>query len=151
MDSTPRSVPADRPARIEAILERTRQLGGAEIPLLASRGEECAGEQDRLQCERRRRRARAISVAIGRSGLSREAGQLQAAAAAAVRSAAERAWGADRSRPLGLLFDAELAAADAVFAVLLEDHLSAEWVSLLRHPFERATTRIAPMALQADR
>jgi hypothetical protein len=151
MDSTLRSVPADRPARIEAILERARQLGGAEIPVLASRGEGCAGERDRLQCERQRRRARAISIAIARSGLWREAGQLQAAAAAAVRSAAEREWGADRLRPLGLLFDAELSAADAILAVLLEDHLSVEWASLLRHPFERATTHVAATRMQADR
>ena len=151
MDSTLRSVPADRPARIEAILERARQLGGAEIPVLASRGEGCAGEQDRLKFERWRTRARVISIAVARSGLSRQAGQLQAAAASAGRSAAERQWGADRLGPLGLLFDAEMAAADAVLAVLLEDHLSEEVASLLRLPFERATTGAAGARMRADR
>jgi len=142
MDPTHRFVPADRPARIEAVLERVRQLGSAEIPVLvfALRGEGHAGEQDRLKCQRRRKRARVLSIAVARSGLSREVGPLQAAAASAVRSAAERQWGTDRLGPLGLMFDAELAAADAVLAVLLEDHLSNEVASLLRQPFERATT-----------
>ena len=151
MDPPPRSVPADRPARIEAILERARQLSGAEIPVLASRGEDRAGEQDRLTCERRRKRARAISIAVARSGLSRQAERLQAAAAAAVRSAAERNWGADRLGSLGLMFDAEMAAADAVLAVLLEDHLSEAVASLLRQPFERATTGVVAERMRFDR
>ncbi len=39
------------------------------------------------------------------------------------------------------MFDAEMAAADAALSVLLEDHLSAEVASLLRQPFEQATSR----------
>jgi|NGEPerStandDraft_6_1074524.scaffolds.fasta_scaffold10673_4 hypothetical protein len=142
MDPTSRSVPADRLARIEAILERAGTLSGTELPALvfAFRIEGHAGEQDRLGSEYRRRRFRAISIAIARSGLARQAGQLQGAAASAVLSAAARQWKTDRLGPLGLLFDAQLAAADAVLAVLLEDHLSKEVAELLSQPFESATT-----------
>jgi hypothetical protein len=44
-----------------------------------------------------------------------------------------------------------MAAADAVLAVLLEDHLSEEVASLLRLPFERATTGAAGARMRADR
>ena len=142
MDPTCRSVPADRLARIEAILERAGTLSSAEIPALvfAFRSEGPAGEQDRRGSEYRRRRFRAISIAVARSGLACQAGQLQGAAARAVLSAAARQWHTERLGPLGLLFDAELAAADAVLAVLLEDHLSKEVAELLGRPFERATS-----------
>ena len=142
MDLTSRSAPADRLARIETVLERARQLSGTEFPRLvfAFRGEARPGEQGRLEGERRRTRSRAISIAIARSGLARQSDQLKGAAAAAVRSAAERQWKTDGLRTLGLLFDAELAAADAVLAVLLEDHLSAEMARLLSQPFDRATS-----------
>jgi hypothetical protein len=145
MDLTSRSAPADRLARIEAVLERARLLTGTELPKLvfAFRGEGRAGEQDRLVGERRRTRSRAISIAIARSGLARQADQLKGAAATAVRSAAERHWKTDGLKTLGLLFDAELAAADAVLAVLLEDHLSVEMARLLSQPFERATSGAA--------
>lgn len=145
MDLTSRSAPADRLARIEAVLERARLLTGTELPKLvfAFRGEGRAGEQDRLVGERRRTRSRAISIAIARSGLARQADQLKGAAASAVRSAAERQWKTDGLKTLGLLFDAELAAADAVMAVLLEDYLSVEMARLLSQPFERATNGAA--------
>jgi hypothetical protein len=142
MDPTSWSLPADRLERIEAILERAATLSGTEIPALvfAFRSEGHAGERDPLGSECRRRRSRAISIAIARSGLASQAGQLQAAAATAIRSAAERQWKTGMLSPLGLLFDAEMAAADAVLAVLLEDHLSREVAGLLGQPFNEATT-----------
>jgi hypothetical protein len=137
-------VPADRLIRIEAILERARQLSGADILALvgAYRGECRPGERDALEGEQRRRRARIISIATARSGLSRQAHDVQASA---VRSAAEQHREAGRLGPLGLLHDAELAVADAALAVLLEDHLSKEIAALLGQPFEEAT-----MARTAD-
>jgi hypothetical protein len=49
------------------------------------------------------------------------------------------------------MFDAEMAAADAVLAVLLEDHLSEAVASLLRQPFERATTGVVAERMRFDR
>lgn len=141
MDSTPRSVPADRLARIETILERARQLSGAEVLALvgAYRVERRPGERDRRESERRRKRARIISIAIVRSGLSRQAQELQASAVSAVRSAVGQDRQAGKLGSLGLPFDAEMAAADATLAVLLGDHLSKEIADLLGQPFEEAT------------
>jgi hypothetical protein len=140
MDSSDRSVPADQLARIEVILERARRLSAPEIATLvrAFRGDGRAGEQGQPERERRRRRTRAISISVARSGLTRRADQVQGSAAAAVRTAAEQRGRTERLGPLGLLFDAERAVADAALAVLLEDHISKEVAGLLRQPFEVA-------------
>ena len=116
-------------------------LRAPEIAALvrAFRGDGRAGELGEPERERRHRRARAISVSVARSGLARRVDQVQGSAAAAVRTAAAQRGATERLGPLGLLFDAELAVADAALAILLEDHLSKEIAGLLRQPFEVAT------------
>jgi hypothetical protein len=141
MDPTPWSAVADRPTRIEAILERARRLSGADIAALAAayRGARQPGEHDPLASEHGRRRAQVISIAVARSGRVQEAREVRSSAAAAVRSAAGQAGEAGALDALGLLYDAELAATDAALAVLLEDHLSAEIAAFLAEPFQTAT------------
>lgn len=141
MDPTVQPLSTDRLVRTTAILERARRLSDAEIARLARafRGDGRAGEQSQLEIERRQLGPRAVASAIAGSGLSRPARQLQNAAPAAVRSAAERAATAPRLRSLGLLGDAQLAVADAALAVLLEDYLPEEMAELLSGPFREAT------------
>jgi len=148
MDTTSRpkrprasSVPSrGRRSRIDEILDRAAQLSATDIRALASayRGETRAGQQDREEHERAHRRARAIAIAIKRSGRSAEANALQESVSVAVRKAAVREGVAEK-RLLGVVGDAELAIGDAALSVLLRDHLSADVVALLREPFDRVT------------
>src|SRR4051794_27380805 len=142
MDPFPSStVPPARLLRIEAILERTRKLTGPELGRLveAARAEPAPGDQgdhDPSARGRSRKRTRLIVIAVARSGLSPVAREVEHAASIAVRCAAGSGTRFDR---LGLLCDAELAAADAALSILLEDHLSPEMAAFLRAPFDRAT------------
>jgi hypothetical protein len=154
-DSDPQPLRADV-AGIADILERAERLSAAQIRMLAStyRGETTAGAQDPDGRARAHRRARAISIALARSGRSAETLQLQESASLAVRSAAANAGLAER-RLLGIVADAELAVGEAALAVLFADHLSGEIAALLREPLEKALARrgggVAGQPGEADR
>jgi hypothetical protein len=144
MDTTSR--PQHYPTSVTEILERAERLSAGEIRALASayRGESLAGQQDPNQRERGHKRARAVSIAISRSGRAAEAQALQEAISAAVRASAARERMRGGARKLGIVGDAELAVGDAALAALLADHLSKEVSLLLREPFD-ALEAVAPV------
>ncbi len=153
MDPTIPTVPADRLRRIEAILERARRLDGPEVIALigAYRGDCAPGSGEADLADTPRTRARAVAAATAHAGLRREASALAAAASSAVRSAPGVQGHERRLASLGLLYDAELAVADAGLAILLEDHIAAATATTLARPFSVATGRSVPDPKEARR
>jgi hypothetical protein len=142
---------AGAPAQPQAVLDllrRARELSEPEVQALArsyrhgDRVAQLATDEDGDPVDRRRRRARALSLAIARSGGRREARQLEATCHAAVRMALA---GSPALRPLtrlGIVDDAAAAVTDAALAILVRDRLgaalrrelSAAWIAVTDRP-----------------
>ena len=117
-----------RESGVDDVLARARTLTRDEIRELAR------GYSDATFGDARERR-RLVDQAVRRAGAAVTWRGLQVAAAQAVRdAAASRSWALTR---LSLLFDAELAAADAALVALLPDRFPDEVAARIAGPWRR--------------
>ena len=122
-------IASGRPIEVDDLLERARGLTPDEIHALA------AGYHDAVYGDARERRG-LVDLAVRRAEATHAWRDLQDEAARAVRDAASSCtWALSR---LSLLFDAELAAADAALVALLPDRFSDEVAARIAGPWRRA-------------
>ena len=121
-------IASGRPVEVDDLLDRARGLTPDEIHALA------AGYHDVQYGDARERRG-LVDLAVRRAGATPAWRELQDEAAKAVRDAAASCtWALTR---LSLLFDAELAAADAALVALLPERFSEEVAARIAGPWRR--------------
>jgi hypothetical protein len=121
-------IASGRPIEVEDLLTRARALTPDEIHALA------AGYHDLRFGDARERRG-LVDLAVRRAEASHAWRELQDEAGEAVRGAAASCtWALSR---LSLLFDAELATADAALVALLPERFSEEVADRIAGPWRR--------------
>ena len=124
-------VPAQPLAALDALVRRAGEMSEPQVRNLARQYRARSspggvGIQDAEQLDRRRRRARALRLAIARSGSRSAARRLESACHRAVRSALAGSPSLRSLTRLGVVDDAAAAVVDAALAILVRDRLGAE-------------------------